>query len=97
MKLTRRNFVKASLSTVVGTATIGMGDNGTIVTEALATVSNSDFGIEKQVFLCCRMCAQSCPMVGYVRDGRLVRLEANPTLPYSAICGRGKAADRCSL
>ncbi len=92
MKLTRRNFVKASLSTVAATAAIGMGSNGELVAEAVAAVSKADFGIERQVFLCCRMCAQFCPMIGYVRDERLVRLEANPNSPYPAICGRGKAA-----
>jgi len=92
MKLSRRNFVKASLSTVAATTAIGMMSTTAFVTEAVAAVSKADFGIERRVFLSCRMCAQFCPMVGYVRDERLVRLEANPNSPYPAICGRGKAA-----
>ncbi len=85
-KTSRRDFLKGSVATLVG---------GQFVAGSKAeakTFSEADFGVEKKVPLLCRMCAQFCPMIGTVRDGRLVRLDANTSTPYGAICGRGKAA-----
>jgi len=56
------------------------------------TVSAADFGREKKVAVLCRMCAQKCPAVATVLDGRVVRLEPNMGTPYGAICGRAAGA-----
>ncbi|WP_024954155.1 molybdopterin-containing oxidoreductase family protein [Sulfurospirillum arcachonense] len=82
----RRKFLKGSVSTIAG-VTLG----GKTVSQA-KTVTNADFGIEKKVPLLCRMCAQKCPAIATVRNGRLVRMEANMDTPYGGLCGRGRAA-----
>lgn len=88
MKLTRRNFIKTSVAGLAGT-TIAAG----VPLKAEAReITSADYGVENKVFLTCRMCAQNCPMVAYIRDGRLVRLDANLNTPYPSICGRGRAA-----
>ncbi len=88
MKLTRRSFMKTSMA---GLAAAVAGGTPPLAAEA-AVVTASDYGVEKKVYMNCRMCAQFCPMVGRVRDGRLVSVEANPNTPYPAVCGRGRAA-----
>ena len=85
-KTSRRDFLKGTVATV-------LGGNLLAATQAEAkTVTHADFGIEKKVPLLCRMCAQFCPMLATVRDGRIVRMEANMGTPYGGICGRGRAA-----
>ncbi|MEA2111569.1 MAG: molybdopterin-dependent oxidoreductase [Campylobacterota bacterium] len=84
--LTRRKFLKGTAAAVAG---------GTVFTTTdcqAREITQADFGVEKKVSMLCRMCAQFCPMVGTVRDNRLVRVEANTDTPYAAICGRGRAA-----
>lgn len=88
MKLTRRNFIKTSVAGLAGT-TIA---SGVPLKAEAREITSADYGVENNIFLTCRMCAQNCPMVAYVRDGRLVRIEANPNTPYPSICGRGRAA-----
>ncbi|MDD2384802.1 MAG: molybdopterin-dependent oxidoreductase [Sulfurospirillaceae bacterium] len=85
-KTSRRDFLKGAVGSVLG---------GSILTKTkaeAATVTQVDFGVEKKVPLLCRMCAQFCPMIATVRDGRIVRMEANMDTPYGGICGRGRAA-----
>ncbi len=85
-KTSRRSFLKGTAATVLG---------GKLITGIKAEAKNitaADFGIEKKVPLLCRMCAQFCPMLATVRDGRIIRMEANLTTPYGGICGRGRAA-----
>lgn len=83
---TRRQFLKGGAATIAG-ATFG----SKTVAHA-KTVTQADFGIEKKVPLLCRMCAQFCPATATVRNGRLVRMEANMDTPYGGLCGRGRAA-----
>ena len=88
MKLTRRNFIKTSVAGLAGAAVA----TGVPLKAEAREITSADYGVENKVFLTCRMCAQNCPMVAYIRDGRLVRLDANPNTPYPSICGRGRAA-----
>ena len=83
---TRRQFLKGSAATIAG-ATFG----SKTVSHA-KTVTQADFGIEKKSPLLCRMCAQYCPATATVRNGRLVRMEANMDTPYGGLCGRGRSA-----
>jgi len=85
-KTTRRQFLKG------GAATVAAATFGSKTASQAKTVTQADFGIEKKVPLLCRMCAQFCPATATVRDGRLVRMEANMDTPYGGICGRGRAA-----
>ncbi|MBV5278510.1 MAG: molybdopterin-dependent oxidoreductase [Campylobacteraceae bacterium] len=85
-KTSRRDFLRGTVAAVIG---------GNIITNTKAEakiVTQVDFGIEKKVPLLCRMCAQFCPMIATVRDGKIVRMEANMDTPYGGICGRGRAA-----
>ena len=88
MKLTRRNFIKTSVAGLAGTTITA----GVPIKAEARKITSADYGVENKVFLTCRMCAQNCPMVAYLRDGRLVRIDANPNTPYPSICGRGRAA-----
>jgi anaerobic selenocysteine-containing dehydrogenase len=38
------------------------------------------------------MCAQFCPANAYVKDGKVIRLEASPVHEYHGTCGRSRAA-----
>jgi anaerobic selenocysteine-containing dehydrogenase len=84
-RFSRREFLK-----LAATATIS-GNIGSLKYSE-AAVTEVDFGLEKKVPLLCRQCAQTCPMFGVVRDGRLVRLEPNRNQPYPGLCARAHAA-----
>lgn len=51
-----------------------------------------DYGMEKRVPVNCRMCAQKCPGLARVVDGRLIGIEANPQSVQPGVCGRSVAA-----
>lgn len=86
--ISRRNFIKKS---VISLAAYSSLVNAPLKAKA-SELLPSDYGYEKKVHLSCRMCAQFCPMEAYVKDGRLVRIGANPNTRYKAVCGRGRAA-----
>ena len=86
MQLDRRNFLKLS-----ATATL-LAPLSPLKPAEAAEVTTVDHALEKKVPLLCRMCAQFCPLQGTVRDGRLVRIDANPNSPYPGACGRARAA-----
>lgn len=85
-KTSRRDFLKGTVATVLG----GKFISG--IKADAKTVTAADFGIEKKVPLLCHMCAQYCPMLATVRDGKIMRIEANMGTPYGGICGRGRSA-----
>ncbi len=85
-KTTRRDFLKGGVATIVGAAA-GMPSKA-----SAKVVTSADFGREKKVSVLCRMCAQKCPAIATVLDGRVVRLEPNMGTPYGAICGRAIGA-----
>lgn len=82
--LSRRNFLKLSALTV--------GSSLSSFKPASADVTKVDFGVETKVPVLCRMCAQFCPMLAHVRDGRVIRVESNKNSKYAGICARGRAA-----
>lgn len=89
MEFTRRDFLKLSATATLLCPLSSL----TFLTEANADEAMLfDFTKEKKVPLACRMCAQSCPLIATVLDGRLVRMEANPNTPYAGACGRARAA-----
>jgi thiosulfate reductase/polysulfide reductase chain A len=86
MQNSRRHLLKLSAATTILSpfAVLGPARAG----EARAV----DFAVDKKVPMACRMCAQFCPLIGHVREGRLIRVEANPHTPYPGACGRAHAA-----
>ena len=88
MKLSRRNFLKTSAAGLAATQVLAGNPIKAEASEPLP----ADYGYEKKVHLSCRMCAQFCPMEAQVKDGRLIRIGANPNTRYPAVCGRGRAA-----
>lgn len=86
MQLNRRDFMKFSAATAL------LSPLASLKEVEAADVTAIDFAMEKKVPMLCRMCAQSCPLLGTVRDGRLIRVDANPNTPYAGACGRARAA-----
>ena len=90
MEFTRRDFLKL---TATATFLCPLSSLTFLIKDADADEALLfDFSKEKKVPLACRMCAQSCPLMATVLDGRLVRMEANPNTPYAGACGRAMAA-----
>ena len=90
MEFTRREFLKL---TTTATLLCPLSSLTFFIKDAAAdNALLFDFTKEKKVPLACRMCAQSCPLMATVLDGRLVRMEANPNTPYAGACGRAMAA-----
>jgi len=84
--LSRRSFLKATAAT---------GVSATLFEDANATplrVPSAEYGREKTVPVLCEMCAQRCPANAYVKDGKVIRLEASPVHEYQGTCGRSRAA-----
>ena len=55
-------------------------------------VPAAEYGREKKIPVLCQMCAQLCPANAYVKDGKVIRLDASPVHEYSGTCGRSRAA-----
>jgi anaerobic selenocysteine-containing dehydrogenase len=88
-QISRRSFLKAS--SAAGITAL----SATLPREAHAAplrVPSAEYGREKKVPVLCQMCAQFCPANAYVKDGRVIRLEASPVHEYSGTCGRSRAA-----
>ena len=87
--ISRRSFMKAASG--AGIAAV----SGLALDEARAAplrVPVAEYGRERKVPVLCEMCAQRCPANAYVKDGKLIRLEASPVHEYKGICGRSRAA-----
>ncbi len=88
-KISRRSFLKTA--SAIGISAVST----TLLPEAQAAplrVPSADYGREKKVPVLCQMCAQFCPANAYVKDGKVIRLEASPVHEYSGTCGRSRAA-----
>jgi anaerobic selenocysteine-containing dehydrogenase len=89
-KITRKNFL--GLTTAALAVTPLTADEKKDLTVPVIPEIKTDYGTEKQVPLLCRMCAQFCPMIAHVKDGKLIRIESNKKVPLGGVCGRGRAA-----
>ncbi|MGA1863122.1 molybdopterin-dependent oxidoreductase [Deferribacter thermophilus] len=83
--ISRRNFLKLGVASAISSNLLS-------IQKSYASVSPVDFGVEKKVPVLCRMCAQFCPMLAVVLDGRVIRIESNKHTPHSGICARGRSA-----
>jgi anaerobic selenocysteine-containing dehydrogenase len=86
MQNSRRHLLKLSAATTL------LSPFAVLKSARAGEASAVDFAVDKKVPMLCRMCAQCCPLMGHVRDGRLIRVEANPNTPYAGACGRARAA-----
>ncbi len=87
--ISRRSFLKAA--STVGISAVSTTPFSEAHASPLRTPS-AEYGREKAVPVLCRMCAQFCPANAYVKDGKVIRLEASPVHEYHGICGRSRAA-----
>lgn len=88
-KLSRRDFFKVSSALGATGALLAAGQ------EAAATplhVPDSEYAREKGVPVLCQMCAQHCPATAWVKEGKVVRLEASRVHQNWGTCGRARAA-----
>ena len=88
--ISRRGFLKAS--TALGVSGVAFLTDNPDANAKPLHVPASEYGREKKVSVLCQMCAQHCPAFAYVKDGKVIRLEANPVHEYYGICGRARAA-----
>ncbi|MBO4365992.1 MAG: molybdopterin-dependent oxidoreductase [Eggerthellaceae bacterium] len=98
--LTRRSFVKASAFTAtaaaIGASLAGCmspaedegGDDGGS-TEAVGFGNHLDW--DEKVRTSCHGCIQMCPVIAYLKDGVVVKLEGDPEAPVSrgSLCIKG--------
>jgi anaerobic selenocysteine-containing dehydrogenase len=74
-EISRRSFLKSA--SAIGISAV----SANAINEAHATplrVPSSEYGREKKVPVLCQMCAQFCPANAYVKDGKVIRMEASP-------------------
>ncbi len=89
-KISRRSFLK--VSSALGASGLALLNDSSDANAKPLHVPGSEYGREKKVSVLCQMCAQHCPAFAYVKDGKVIRLEANPVHEYHGICGRSRAA-----
>ncbi len=92
--VSRRNFLKLGAAT----ATAAVAVPGALVTAQKLDQGGRDFsprtGVEYQAIpSACWQCVSRCPMIGYVEDGRLVKIEPQPTSirTEGKLCSKGQA------
>lgn len=94
MRLSRRAFMKigaASASVVVGARSSALA--GTVdLQRAGRDFSPDTFKERKAIPSACWQCVSRDGIIGYVEDGRVVKIEGNPELPRTngRICARGQ-------
>jgi len=90
MSPSRRTFLQvAAAGTAVAAIPVGVRELATPPAAAAAEAP----GTESVVTSVCEMCTVRCPILVRVRDGKVVRIEGNPTEKSTkgAICARGNA------
>lgn len=91
LKMSRRNFVKASALAGVSTLLVGASAVPAAADEVHESSSVSD-GDTKKIPSACRQCYGRCALYGYVKDGRLLKVEGNPDLfNEGTLCSRAFA------
>jgi anaerobic selenocysteine-containing dehydrogenase len=88
-EISRRSFLKAA--SAIGVSAVSTKAFNEAHAEPLR-VPSAEYGRETKVPVLCQMCAQFCPANAYVKDGKVIRLEASPVHEYSGTCGRSRAA-----
>ncbi len=93
----RRSFLKLSASTCAAIAALKLDSTGFITKASAAKNSNSEklpgsLGA-RDIPSVCEMCFWRCPIVGKVKNGRLVKIEGNPKSPANGprVCARGNS------
>ncbi len=93
----RRNFLKLSASACAALAALELGDKAVFKAAcANATPANASLPGSlgaKEIASVCEMCFWRCPIVGKVKDGKLVKIEGNPKSPANGpkVCARGNS------
>ncbi|MFQ6034415.1 MAG: molybdopterin-dependent oxidoreductase [Sedimentisphaerales bacterium] len=95
--ITRRDFLK--LGTASSTlAAAGLGAGATLAGSIKLTEGGRNFSVRtgkqlKAIPSACWQCVTRDGIIGYVEDGRLVKIEGNPKLPRTngKLCSRGQA------
>ena len=95
LKLTRRGFVKLSAAAA---ALAAVGGKGVLVEAMELKEGGEDYSPRSRkqraaIPSTCLQCVAVCGIIGYVEDGRLVKIEGNPEHPNSRgrICAKGQA------
>lgn len=79
LKMSRRSFVKASALAGASTLLVGAATVPAAADEEHKSSSVSEGDIQK-IPSACRQCYGRCALFGYVKDGRLLKVEGNPDL-----------------
>ncbi len=92
----RRKFLKLSASACAALATLELQGNSMFRPAAASTgkpaMLPGSLGA-KDIPSVCEMCFWRCPIVGKVKNGRLVKIEGNPKSPANSttVCARGNS------
>ncbi len=97
--MNRRHFLKMSSATVLAMAASTVdglpGKNGLFRSARAQTVPGAFTGSigAEEITSVCEMCFWRCPIVGKVKDGKLIKIEGNPKSPVNGarVCARGNA------
>ncbi len=95
-RLTRRQLLKLGFMGAAAVAAEGLAVRGSLAEELVRggrSVSRTTGGIRNAVPSTCAHCTARCGILGFVEDGRLVKLEGNPRDPNSRgrLCALGHA------
>lgn len=93
-KITRRKFLK---NTLIGGVALGTGLGSYGVTYGQTKKATGPIKIggqdpeERLIPSACRLCYGRCGIIGHVKKGMIVKIEGNPTNPYSkgTVCSKG--------
>ncbi len=95
--MTRRNLLKLGTAGA-GLASVGLSTGATLVGSIKFAEGGRDFSPQtgkerKAIPSACWQCVTRDGIIGYVEDGRLVKIEGNPELPRTngKLCARGQA------
>ena len=91
----RRDFLK--VLGAAGAATTAVGCSQERVEKLIPYLVSPDEtvpGVSTYYATTCRECAAGCGLIAETRDGRVIKLEGNPSHPvnHGALCARGQAA-----
>ncbi len=96
--MNRRHFLKMSAATAAAMAVTATGDvgGGNLFRPATAGAAigpeTGSMGA-REITSVCEMCFWRCPIVGKVKDGKVVKIEGNPKSPVNGtrVCARGNS------